>query len=64
MATIEDFGEPQSAEGIVAIERVSSARLFEMVDRGEITDAGALACILKAQLRAPISINSRPSDTI
>jgi ADP-ribose pyrophosphatase len=50
-AVIEDFGEPQNAEGIVTIEKVSSARLFEMVDQGEITDASALACILKARLR-------------
>ena len=62
MATIEDFGEPQNAEGIISIDKVSPARLLEMVDNGEITDAAALACILKAQLRGLISINSHPSD--
>jgi ADP-ribose pyrophosphatase len=50
-ATIEGFGEPQSAEGIVSIEKVSAARLLQMANTGEITDAVALACILKAQLR-------------
>jgi ADP-ribose pyrophosphatase len=52
MATIEDFGGPQIAEGILAIDTVSSARLLEMVDKGEITDATAIACILRAQLRS------------
>jgi ADP-ribose pyrophosphatase len=51
MATIEGFGGPQIAEGILSIDTVSSARLLEMVDKGEITDASAIACILKAQLR-------------
>jgi ADP-ribose pyrophosphatase len=51
MATIEDLGEPQAAEGIVAIEKVSPPRLLEMAGNGEITDAAALTCILKAQLR-------------
>jgi ADP-ribose pyrophosphatase len=50
-ATIESFGEPQNAEGIVSIEKVSPARLLEMASNGEINDAVALACILKAQLR-------------
>jgi ADP-ribose diphosphatase len=51
MATVEDLGGPQIAEGIISIDRVSPARLLEMVDRGEITDASAIACILKARLR-------------
>lgn len=51
MAAIEGFGEPQTAEGIVTIDAVTSARLLEMVDQCEITDASAIACILKAQLR-------------
>jgi ADP-ribose pyrophosphatase len=50
-ATIESFGQPQNAEGIVSIEKVSPARLLEMVNNGDITDAVALACILRAQLR-------------
>jgi ADP-ribose pyrophosphatase len=55
MATIDDFGEPQSAEGIASVEKVSPARLFEMVDNGEISDASTLACILKAKLRGLIA---------
>ena len=51
MATIEDFGGPQTAEGIISIDKVSPAGLLEMVDKGEITDATALVCILKAKLR-------------
>jgi len=51
VATIEGFGEPQIAEGITSIDKVSPERLLEMVDNGEITDAAAIACILKAQLR-------------
>jgi ADP-ribose pyrophosphatase len=54
MATIEDLGGPQIAEGIISIDKVSPARLLEMVDIGEITDAAALACILKARLRGLI----------
>jgi ADP-ribose diphosphatase len=52
MATIEDFGGPQTAEGIISIDKVSPARLLEMVDKGEITDASTIACILRAQLRS------------
>ena len=54
VATIEDLGGPQIAEGIISIDKVSPARLLEMVDIGEITDAAALACILKARLRGLI----------
>jgi ADP-ribose pyrophosphatase len=54
MATIEDFGRPQIAEGIVSIDKVSPARLLEMVDNGEILDAAAIACIFKARLRGLI----------
>jgi ADP-ribose pyrophosphatase len=54
MATIEGFGTPQTAEGILAIDTVSPARLLNMVDQGEITDASAIACVLKAQLRGLI----------
>jgi ADP-ribose pyrophosphatase len=50
-ATVEGFGNPQIAEGIISIESVSPTRLLEMVDNEEITDASAIACILKAQLR-------------
>lgn len=50
-ATIEDLGAPQIAEGIISIDRVSPARLLEMVDKEEIMDASAIACIMKAQLR-------------
>jgi ADP-ribose pyrophosphatase len=64
IATIEDLGEPQTAEGIISIDKVSPVRLLEMVDHGEITDAATLACILRAQLRSLISINSRPNDTV
>jgi ADP-ribose pyrophosphatase len=64
VATIEDFGEPQNAEGIISINKVSPGRLLEMVEHGEITDAAALACILKAQLRGLISINSCLNHTI
>jgi ADP-ribose pyrophosphatase len=64
MATIEDLGGPQIAEGIIFIDKVSPTRLLEMADNGEITDAAALACILKAQLRGLISIKSRPNHTI
>ena len=53
-ATIAQIGGPQSAEGIISVETVSRARLFEMVDNGDITDASAIACILKAQLRGLI----------
>jgi ADP-ribose pyrophosphatase len=53
-ATIEDLGKPQIAEGIIAIDKVSPARLLEMVDNGEITDASSIACILKARLRGLI----------
>jgi ADP-ribose pyrophosphatase len=49
-ATIDAIGEPQRAEGIVSIERVSPARLFDMVNSGEIMDAAAIACVLKARL--------------
>jgi ADP-ribose pyrophosphatase len=51
VATIEDLGGPQIAEGIISIDRVSPARLLEMVDKEEIMDASAIACIMKAQLR-------------
>jgi ADP-ribose pyrophosphatase len=51
MATIEGFGGPQIAEGILTIGTVSTARLLEMVGNGEITDASSIACILRAQLR-------------
>jgi ADP-ribose pyrophosphatase len=51
MATIENLGGPQIAEGIVSIDRILPPRLLEMADNGEITDAAALACILKARLR-------------
>jgi hypothetical protein len=54
VATIEDLGRPQIAEGIISVDKMSSARLLEMVDEGEITDAVALACILKARLRGHI----------
>jgi ADP-ribose pyrophosphatase len=64
IATIENLGEPQTAEGIISIDKVSPVRLLEMVDHGEITDAATLACILRAQLRSLISINSRPNDTV
>ena len=53
-ATIEGFGGPQIAEGILAIDTVSPAQLLEMVDTGAITDASAIACVLKAQLRGLI----------
>ena len=53
-ATIEDLGGPQTAEGIISINKVSPARLLEMVDNGEIMDASAIACILKARLRGII----------
>ena len=49
-AIIDQIGNPQRAEGIVSIERVSPARLLSMVHSGEIMDAAAIACILKAQL--------------
>jgi ADP-ribose pyrophosphatase len=52
-ATIAQISGPQ-IEGIVSIETVSPARLFEMVDNGDITDASSIACILKAQLRGLI----------
>jgi ADP-ribose pyrophosphatase len=52
VATIEGLGAPQTAEGIISTDKVSPARLLEMVDRGEITDASAIACILKARLRS------------
>jgi ADP-ribose pyrophosphatase len=51
VATIEGLGEPQIAEGIISTDKVSRERLLDMVDNGEITDAAAIACILKAQLR-------------
>jgi ADP-ribose pyrophosphatase len=51
MATIEGLGGPQIAEGIISIDRVSPERLLEMVDKEEIMDASAIACIMKAQLR-------------
>jgi ADP-ribose pyrophosphatase len=54
MATIEDLRGPQIAEGIISVDRISPARLLEMVDRGEITDASAIACILKARLQGLI----------
>jgi ADP-ribose pyrophosphatase len=54
VATIEDLGRPQIAEGIISVDKMPSARLLEMVDEGEITDAVALACILKARLRGHI----------
>jgi ADP-ribose pyrophosphatase len=54
MATIEDLGRPQIAEGIISIDKVSPARLLDMVENGEITDAAAMACILKARLRGLI----------
>jgi ADP-ribose pyrophosphatase len=54
MATIEDLGGPQLAEGIISIEKVPPSRLLEMVENGEIMDAAALACILKARLRGLI----------
>jgi ADP-ribose pyrophosphatase len=54
MATIENLGGPQIAEGIVSIDRILPPRLLEMADNGEITDAAALACILKARLRGLI----------
>jgi ADP-ribose pyrophosphatase len=53
-ATVAQIGGPQIAEGIISVETVSPARLFEMVDNGDITDASAIACILKAQLRGLI----------
>jgi ADP-ribose pyrophosphatase len=53
-ATVTQIGGPQIAEGIISVETVSPARLFEMVDNGDITDASAIACILKAQLRGLI----------
>jgi ADP-ribose pyrophosphatase len=53
-ATIEGFGTPQAAEGILTIDTVSAARLLEMVDIGEIQDASAIACALKARLRGLI----------
>src|SRR5580700_8301723 len=53
-ATIEGFGGPQIAEGILAIDTVSPVQLLEMVDTGAITDASAIACVLKAQLRGLI----------
>src|SRR3984893_4957336 len=52
MARIDGFGGPQIAEGIISTDKVSPARLLEMVDRGQITDASAIACILRAQLRS------------
>jgi ADP-ribose pyrophosphatase len=54
LATIEGLGTPQVAEGIFSIDQVSPARLLEMVDHGAITDASAIACILKARLRGLI----------
>jgi ADP-ribose pyrophosphatase len=54
VATIEDLGRPQIAEGIISVDKMPSARLLEMVDEGDITDAVALACILKARLRGHI----------
>jgi ADP-ribose pyrophosphatase len=54
MATIENLGRPQIAEGIISIDKVSPARLLDMVENGEITDAAAMACILKARLRGLI----------
>jgi ADP-ribose pyrophosphatase len=54
MATIEGLGEPQIAEGIMSTDKVSPERLLDMVDSAEITDAAALACILKARLRGLI----------
>ncbi|MEH2483578.1 ADP-ribose pyrophosphatase [Nitrobacteraceae bacterium AZCC 2146] len=53
-ATIDQIGGPQTAEGIISVETVSPARLFEMVDNGDISDASAIACILKAKLRGHI----------
>jgi ADP-ribose pyrophosphatase len=53
-ATIAQIGGPQTAEGIISVETVSPARLLEMVDNGDITDASAIACILKAKLRGLI----------
>jgi ADP-ribose pyrophosphatase len=53
-ATIAQVGTPQIAEGIAAIETVSPVTLIEMVDNGDIKDAAALACILKARLRGII----------
>jgi ADP-ribose pyrophosphatase len=55
MATIEDFGEPQRAEGIACVEKVLPMRLLEMVDAGDISDASTLACILRAKLRGLIA---------
>jgi ADP-ribose pyrophosphatase len=54
VATIEELGGPQIAEGIISIDKVSPTRLLEMVDGGEITDASMIACILKARLRGLI----------
>lgn len=53
-AIVDVIGGPQIAEGISAIETVSPARLLEMVDDGDIADAAAIACILKAKLRGVI----------
>lgn len=55
-AKIDQVGEPQRAEGIASIEKVPPARLLEMVDAGEIMDASAIACILRAQLRGLLAI--------
>jgi ADP-ribose pyrophosphatase len=49
-AEIDAVGEPQRAEGIMAIEKVAPQYLLEMVRVGDIADAAAIACILKAQL--------------
>jgi len=51
IAFIQHLGAPQIAEGIASIDRVTLSRLFEMVEKNEITDASALACILKARMR-------------
>lgn len=63
-ATITQIGGPQIAEGIIALAKVSPVRLLEMADTGEIKDASAIACILKAQLRGLIPIASRSNDAI
>ena len=55
-AEIDQVGEPQRAEGIASIEMVPPARLLEMVDTGEIMDASAIACIMRAKLRGLIAI--------
>jgi len=50
LATLDDIGEPNRAEGIVEILRLSCKDMERMIDADKITDGFTIACYARAKL--------------